>query len=162
MHFLLLFLLISSINSYDDVNENIDNQINYQSNSESLCLGTHLATGACSYVASISVILLSFLAGEIIAKNNITESKDVNFISRALPSLIGIITGAWIFYKAPQWTDTYILKKKNERTFTQNMTAFFSRIVLNYPLGVIFGEVCNKETKVNISPKFLFFYFLIS
>ncbi len=147
MHYALLFLFISFANSHDYVNENTDNQIIKQSNDESLYLGTHLATGACSYVTSLSVILLSLVVGEIIAKKNISEYKDVNLMSSALPPLIGIITGAWIFYKSPQWTDTYIIKKKDTRTFTQNMATFLSRIVWNYPLGVILGEICNDNFK---------------
>lgn len=150
MHFLLLFLFITSLNSYDSVDENLDNQINYQSNNESLHLGTHLATGACSYVTSLSVILLSFVLDEFVAKNKsftISKNPCADFLCRSLPSIVGIIIGVWIFYKAPQWTDTYIIKKKDKRTFTQNMATFLSRIVWNYPLGVILGEICNNNFK---------------
>lgn len=165
MHFLILFLLISSVNSYDNASESFDNQIITESNNESLYLGTHLATSACAYVTSLSVILLSFALDEYVGKNKsftVSTNSHLDLLCRSFPSIVGVITGAWIFYKAPQWTDTYIIKKKDKRTFSQNMTAFFSRIILNYPLGVIFGEVCNKETKVKIAPKFLFLYFLIS
>ncbi|MCL5875637.1 MAG: hypothetical protein M1114_04145 [Candidatus Dependentiae bacterium] len=61
-------------------------------------------------------------------------------LTRLIASTSMLITGGLIFYKSPQWTDTYLLKKENKRSFRQNFYVLLNRIFFKYPFGILTGE----------------------
>lgn len=85
---------------------------------------THLATGALAYGANLAF----------------TEALD----KRPDDKVAGFII-AWcaicVAWKIPQWTDR-LMGIKRERDFANNLTSFFIRTFVPYPLGTLTSELC--------------------
>lgn len=86
-----------------------------------LAAGLFTAAGLCGYGA---------------ARHN-----PISLLAGVAVGAAGIGTSAYMFYKAPQWTDTYLLGYTSERTTQQNIVSLASNIIIQpFPLGVWAGE----------------------
>lgn len=54
--------------------------------------------------------------------------------------ITSIAAGLYVFYKTPQWTDTYILKSDKIHMPRQHLINQFIRAVVTYPIGGVVGE----------------------
>lgn len=56
------------------------------------------------------------------------------------PGALGILTGLYVFYKTPQWTDDYLGYQK-ERTTKQNIASSLIRYLCKFPYGSAIAEI---------------------
>lgn len=69
------------------------------------------------------------------------EPPAVAFVPVAVSAIIGSLACIYIYYKTPQWTDTYALGYKRERTTSQNIVTLLSRAFIPLPIvNVVAGE----------------------
>jgi hypothetical protein len=67
-----------------------------------------------------------------------------------LSAITGCAAAFYIYYKTPEWTDTYVLERGNGRTMGQNIATLLTRLLLPlWPLGVVAGEYLVYEDDVN-------------
>ncbi len=115
----------------------------------------HTATGIIANYAFLKTAIWGALAGAYACDNQIPTwigrklgvtpegflCEDRKIIGAVLfiPMLAGLIAGYYIFYKTPQWTDTYLLKINTLRTTKQNLISSACRL-LPWPVGVWIGE----------------------
>ncbi len=97
---------------------------------------THIATDIGSRVAAVATILTGALTASAF-----DQKQPVGQLLGSTAILTGLAAGFYTIYKAPQWTDKYILDYKNERNGGQNLLTFVCRIFLPVPLGTILGEL---------------------
>ncbi len=130
---------------------------------------THVLTGGASHITLYTLSAIGTLIGYVAVKRDLPTT-----ISRALgitpegflcengniiasvgmtPMIAGMIAGFYLMYKMPQFTDTYLLKLKKQRTTKQNIAIFALRALVPYPVGVLVGEVVNDAMDSDDSQK---------
>lgn len=71
-------------------------------------------------------------------------------VPAAAMSVAGCVAAFYIYYKTPEWTDTYFLERGNGRTTGQNIATLLTRTMFPlWPLGVIAGEYLVYEDDAN-------------
>jgi hypothetical protein len=79
-----------------------------------------------------------------------TANSDAGQVLGALCVPTGALAAFYIYYKTPEWTDTYFLERGNGRTTGQNIATLLTRVILPiWPLGVVAGEYLVYEDDVN-------------
>lgn len=117
---------------------------------------SHIITGSAAHFSYLASIIIGYITGQIAMKIGVADGigrcmgltpqgfkcSDGRVIGTVMgaPALLGGISGLFIIYKTPQWTDRYHLKNKKERSLKQNIFVFFNRILLPYPFGILTGE----------------------
>lgn len=93
------------------------------------------------FSGSVLTIAASVMTAAGLCSYGIAKDNSVPVVVGAAAGTVGIGTGSYMFYKAPQWTDTYFLGYKSERTTKQNIVSLLSNIFIQpFPLGVWAGE----------------------
>ncbi len=102
---------------------------------------THLVTNFFSPVAMFPSFFGAIGAGAIA-----TEAKDplIKLIAGCLATA-SFASAGFVFYKLPQWTDTYLLELPTKRRTVQNIISLLMRLSIPFPFGSLLSEIIIKE-----------------
>ena len=110
----------------------------------------HAITGSIAQIMCYQMLFYNCKAMHYLGMNKAIGSDLFYFF--------GIIPGAYLVYKTPQWTDTYILRLQRKRS-TKNKFKNFVLRLLPLPWGPLLGEwasdgavLINKDS-INISER---------
>lgn len=99
----------------------------------------------CTHLSTNILSLFAMVPFAMCLEETVTKEKDPLIKMIASFIMAGwTIGGAVVFYKTPQWTDTYILKLPTHRTTVQNVFSACIRLLI-FPLGSLLSEIIIKE-----------------
>jgi len=104
----------------------------------------HILGDAVGGITAGAVAGTSAVVGSLVASG----SPEVAVPAIAM-SAVGCMAAVYIYYKTPEWTDTYLLERGQGRTVGQNMATMLTRLLPLWPLGVVAGEYLVYEDDVN-------------
>lgn len=99
---------------------------------------THMATAHSALIAQIALMILAAELTRKILKNSNSELSYP--FAPVYASIAGCLTGLYIQYKTPQWTDEYLLKLERKRSTPKNVIELLSKLVIPFPIATLLEE----------------------
>lgn len=112
----------------------------------------HVAGDIVGAIAAFSLLKTGLVIGTLsaVATASATECPEMGIPAFIVPTATGCAAAFYVYYKTPEWTDTYLLERGNGRTTKQNITTLLTRVFLPIlQIGTCVGEYLVYEDDVN-------------